>query len=425
MAQYDAIFKCSYGGASLQLVDYSVAEEGILSSTGKRTNTRVKFAGRGYVEASSETDYETKLAAVRAAFEQSGLDLVVYGLSGKKEYECLAAQCVFGQPVVERMQFMEQGASAPLVKQISFAITATKLVLTPGGTPSETYEVTTAVRPDRLREITYSGQVIGIDAVTHFQTSLAARFAQYGLQPTSPGAQTMEVKWVPEYEQTVNDTGELLRYRVRFTELKVGISEARVDLGIVNAELNIASDRDEQMRKVETWTYDVLSTGSDVGQMMTELRPTAAALQGGLIVRESFQYTNYHELRLQATFNILRGGDGNELLEWNQVVTIDGTEAAILDPVEYEGLRTVLLLKRFPVQRARQSGRAIGLAKYPKAPDPIFGNVNYSANPRIERRVINQFELETTWSYEFVFNSNVPTVTLAQLTRPAAPEFYT
>lgn len=416
MAQFDAIFKCSYGGAGVQLQDYALAEEATFGPNGRRTGTKVKVSGRGYVEGDSESDFATKLAAVRAAFKLSGLDLRITGLDGRTEVEALAARASSGGPHVERFNFAEQSQWPALVKPVTFTIGADQPSLEGDeNTPVDAYTVTTSTRTDQLRKIAYAGQIAGPAASNHFLTVvLPARLAAFPAD-----------RWVPDYEQEVNDLGDVVRYRLTFTELANAIPAAyqAVDangvaaIGVRDMEFTFSTDRDEQMRLVEVHAYDVLLTGN-VFTLLAQVRPAT-----GRLVRESVRFTNYREKRLAATFTILKSAEGNDLLDWRQTLSIDGRENAVLTAVEYEGLPPVLLRKFFPVQRARQAGRAVGLGKFPKPPGPVFGTANYGANPRVEHNDLHNHEKETSWTYEFVFNGSVPTPTLADLGRPAAPEF--
>jgi hypothetical protein len=440
MAEFDAIFHCTYGGEAFQLKDYVLTSETTFGPGGKRTGTKVRVTGTGYVEATDAADLTAKLESIREAFQVDGADLVITGLGGGVQVEILAAQTTKSGPHVERFELGESAGWPALVKPVSFAIFADQPTLGTGGVPVDTYAVTTATRSDRLRQIGYAGELSGPDASAHFRTVvLPQRFALFGLVPppgstggtggtggggaggggTGPTPSSGQAgRWVPDYEDEVNDAGDVLRYRMTFTELEEAIPAAYLDaeIGVVDFEYTFSADRDDQMRLVETRQYDVLLTGNGY-TLVRQLRPEPPIV----VLRESVRHTSYRERRVQATFVTLAAGDGNDLLEWRQTVSYDRTEDPVFQAVEYEGLPPVLLRKIRPVQRARQSGRAVGLGKFPKAPPPVWGTANYAASPRVERNDLSNFEKETTWTYEYVFNGAVPRVELDLIDRPTPP----
>lgn len=428
MAEFDLIFKCSYGGAAFQLVDYALTSEGTFAPSGARTGTKVRVSGAGYVAAASPADLTDKLKEVRDAFGLDGRDLVITGLGGAVQVEVLAAQTLRGGPRVERFELGESLRWPAMVKPVTFQIFADRPAGTVEGLSAvDAYTVTTATRADGLRQIGYGGDLSGPDASKHWrEVVLPKRLALFGIRagtagaapPAPPVSPELAGRWVPDYEEEVNEAGDAVRYRLTFTELKEPIPAAYLDpaIGAVDFEFTLSASRDDQMRQVETRQYDVLLTGN-VATLLAELRPRPPVV----VVNESVRWTNYRERRVQATFVTLASGDGNGLLDWRQTLSVDGREEPVLHVVEYDGLPPTLLRRLFPVQRARQSGRAVGVGQYPKPAAPFFPG-NFSAPRRVERNDLSNFEKETTWSYEYVFNGAVPNVALADLDRPHPPD---
>lgn len=417
MAEFDLIFKCSYGSAAFQLVDYALVSEGTFAQSGARTGTRVRVSGAGYVAAASPADLTGKLKDVRDAFQLDGRDLVITGLGGAVQLQVLAAQSLRGGPHVERFEFGESMRWPALVKPVTFQIFADQPKVTTEGLPVDTYTVTTATRADGLRQIGYGGDLSGEGASDHWrQVVLPERLRLFGIGPGA--APALAGRWVPDYEEEVNEAGDVVRYRLTFTELKEPIPTAYLDPAIAAADFEYTktTTRDDQMRLVTTSTYDVLLVGS-VDAMLTALRPQPPIV----VVSESLRWTNYRERRVQASFVTLASGDGNGLLDWRQTLEVDGREEPVLHVVEYDGLPPALLRRLFPVQRARQSGRAVGVGKYPTPAAPFFPQ-NFSAPRRVVRNDLSNFEKETTWAYEYVFNGAVPNVALADLDRPHPPD---
>jgi hypothetical protein len=415
LASKDYMLRCNVGGASFQLLDYGFVEEPYMID-GERLGTKVKLRGKAEVTGTNAADLASNVEFAARAFRGSVLAFEIYAFE-TLEYSMLEVDSIDGGPFVEHFEVLEQLDGEPLVKQITFKINNTRTVDGGGGggggSSGEPRRVTTTKRPDALREITYIGKIARLDAEAWWtNTRLPAL-----LQPFNAN------KWIPDVE-AVYVGKKQIEYRVTFTELATEIP-AEYLATAVDFEHTFSRDRNAQHRQTDTLAYNVLlKPGADVVAMRDLLRPKPPIV----VLSERFSYTNYHELRLQVEFVVLRSGSGNDLLEWEQTLENE-VESIPVRAIPFSGLRPVILTDPFPVYTATIRGRAVGLSRYPKAPltSAVFPTASLGATPKVKYRAINAVELETEWTYTYTFatSQQVQPATILLLGRPAAPEFVT
>jgi hypothetical protein len=84
----------------------------------------------------------------------------------------------------------------------------------------------------------------------------------------------------------------------------------------------------------------------------------------------------------------------------------------MLEELRYPGLAPLLVQSSQSAYAVEQSGKAIGLASYPRPPDPLFPAANYQEYPQTAYNRANPNEWETSWRYKFIL-----------LVAPASPTF--
>jgi hypothetical protein len=409
MATFDSILKCSIGGTSFQLLDYSVKEEAQTKEGTGRTGTKVTIQGRGEIEASTTSAFGTAIGSTLAAMRPDGQDVIITGLDNVVEYALLAAQCLDGGPFVsvEIGEQMKEGAA--LVKPVKFTVNGSNVSGSGGGTPTkDKYTVETITQPDGLRGITYNGEIHGDGGENYFRnTTLVRLLAQY------PAG-----RWVFSYKFDKNDTDNSVSWSVRFIELVNPLPTSQFGWS-VDGEVATRRDRDEQMRFVEETNIDLLVVGDPIA-LLAFIRRSIA----GVILKENFETTKHKEQRLRGSFTTLRGANGNDLLNWEQTLETD-KEDVPLKTIEYEIMPPVFVQIE-KVSRHVQRGSAIGAGRYPKEPDLIYDAKYLEGKRRVTFAPLNAVEKKREWSYTFVFRSP-PALTpdlMAKLDRPAQPLFY-
>jgi hypothetical protein len=408
----DALLNCTLGGAAFSLRDYGFREE-VQFRDGAAVGTKITLRGTGEIRGSSASELSANLDSVRTAFRNKGYNFQIFAL-GVLEMQVLAAESIDGGPFTESFEALPQlqKDGERLVKQVDFVIT--NITAPPGDDgggdeQTEPKKITTRTKPDGARVIEYVGKLTRADVETFWsRVQLPAL-----IKPYPPAT------WVPEI-QAERTGSTVIDYRVAFTELVIPIPD-NVAADVVDEEFTYSEERDDQQRLIETRSYNLLvKPGSNIISLRDKIRPQSPTV----ILRERFSYTNFHEKRLQAEFVILRSGSGNDLLEWENSLQFD-EESNPVTPVKYVGLRPMMLRSDFPVFTAVQTGRAVGLGKYPKAANKMFDSKFLGDTPKIRRRPINEVERETTWSYSFANDTqfNVQPADLAKLARPDKPDF--
>ena len=392
------------GEAVIQIEDYSYHTEAIVDKSMGRTGSTLTLEGEGFVQGDASGPFLTAASAASAALNRSGSIIEVLGLGGAIEARMTPGMFLnFGPHLT--VAFLGKPDS-PFRRQVKFKATGETAPNLGGGAVEVGYKVDTAVRPDGLKTITRTGQIKGARASALFLgVVLASSLSAYPL-----------TGWIRTYKYDVNAAGDLLSYTIGLVQILNPLPDNGAGSG-VDGEATTRTERDEQMRKVTTFSYDFLITGNATA-FATIMRPAPPIV----ILKESFESTYYKEVRVRGSFTWLEGGDGNDLLDWNQ--TVDAVTDEVPLAIEtYPGSPPDYIYKPRSGNVYTQSGRAVGVGRYPKPPDPFLPN--YLEKPKFSFKRLNAVEYETTWSYVLVspgiveMNSGV----LAQFERPKTPDF--
>ena len=155
----------------------------------------------------------------------------------------------------------------------------------------------------------------------------------------------------------------------------------------------------------------------DDGVTLTDHVLVSSATLGGTRVRSlefpsgaGAEYSTFrsYSIAVEADFP----DTSNNLLDFSETLSFEGTggpRIVFLDTLE--GLPQEQISRQRTTYRARQEGRAVGLASYPPVPPPIWPAAEMQPHRRLvlrsPRRVAaNLTEFVAEWSY--VFESNVP-----------------
>lgn len=412
MAEFDSLLDCTLGTTSFQLVDYAYKEEAVVEEGKGKTGAKITISGEGYVSAASAAAFAAALLATQAGFRSSGQNFYITGLGGNYEVILLAAQCVDGGPHCS-FEMLPQGDGAALVKPFRFTLTATTTGNSdPSNTdPTNSYKTTITTRPDGLREVGISGELVGPGCSDFYEDTVLPFFE--GLYPVAA--------WVPLLSFERNQSDDRATYNLRFTELQEAFPVVGATASIVDGEVTSGDERDEQMRLVRSVSFDFLITGDPI-----KVRDLMRAALLTTPIRERFEVSRHKETRIRGEFTLLLDvtGKADGLLNWEQELEVERGERAPLkaetdevnDPMIYQDQKVETVI----VQR----GSATGLGKFVKEAPILFPD-DMSANPRITYRAANGFEFVTTWEYRYIFSSvpSIDAAVLKGLARPQTPEF--
>jgi hypothetical protein len=392
------------GQVLLQLEDYSLTTSPIVKDAQGRVGTTVTLEGEGYIENADATAFATALQTAASSFSFSGGTIEIIGLGGVTELLLAPVDFLNGGPHAS-FEILGKPDSG-LRRQVKFKATGENAPKN-GGQPTElSYKVETSTRPDRLRQITRSGELAGAGISAYMEAVLKPL-----ILATYPAGQ-----WIPSYKLDRNFKDDRGTYSFTFIELRDALPAAG-NSQVVDGELTMHVDRDEQMRKVTTKTADMVVIGDAIA-IATSLRPRPPAI----VLRESLEYTSFKENRLRVSFTTLEGANGNQLLDWGQSFTAnyDNNPVAV---ESYPGTFADYYYKPRSGNLYTQAGRAVGAGKYPKEPDPVLPL--FSDKIEVTYKQLNQVEYETTWRYVLISDKFIETtaIYLAQFERPSNPLF--
>jgi len=408
MANFDNIFQASIGGASFQLDDYSVDAAAVIVEKLGHTCTKITVQGEGWVEADNSDDFAAALEDAGNQFQVDGEDFTITGLNGITEMSITSDNCVDGGPFCSFKALRYADGGSALVKRFTFTVSA----VVSGPNPAEVsrkYKTKVTKRPDSLRVIEVTGVAYGLGALSYYQSTFLPE--QEATYPASGFVQEST------YESDVYESN--VSFTLKFTETAYPYPIGP-GFTIVDGEQTSGQERDEQFRLTTTTTYNLLLNGDPVA-LRNFLRPQAPTV----VLRESSSITNFHEQRLQCSFTVLTGANGNKLMDWGQTLTV--SKAAVpLTGLDYaNGTGLLGRIGSPPFIRVKQRGRAIGCGAYVQPPPRIL-DISMEEHPGEETySPLNTVEKETTWLYQFITTSEVNLAPLLpQLERPTSPTFY-
>jgi hypothetical protein len=414
MGAFDNLLQCTVGGTSFQLDNYSLTIAPIVVANIGRTGSQISVKGKGWIEAASADELASTTTTQADTFQISGAAFSVSGVGGATEYSLSPAQCLDGGP---HFTLTIEEQTEALIKRINFEVSARTVLPTTG------YTLNVTTRPDGLMSVQQDGQISGDGS-----TVAAALSAFKAVYPPA--------NWIISYKTTTDSLGLHINYSFTAVQLLVPYPSIDQSNAIVDGEAQVRRDRDEQYRISTTYDYDLLITG-DYLQVVDDLRSLAMQdeenysssddgaddSQEAVVLKESVSVTIYKEARVRATFNFLRGGDGNKLLNWTQ--TIDFVDDQDIYQIQqYNGADAVLIQQPSTMQRILQSGQATGLGAFPMAPDPIIEDA-YIEEPRITLVAVNSIECQTSWNFLMASDDDFDLSDYTdQLVRPSDPSFY-
>jgi len=260
MATFDNLFKCSLGGETFQLADYTFKIEPIVDAKVGRTGTKLELTGEGWVEVTDASTWSAALGAASEAFQIDGVDVVIVGPNSQVEAAIYAGTCLLGGPNIT-LEVLKQSGGAALVKNLRFTAKG-ECNANQSKQPEVTLKTKIATRPDGLTIVTITGEIKGQGSSDYMTAVLLPQFqAQY------PAAQ-----YVTNYEYTSNAGGDDVTFEATFAQLAEPYPPAGAGNTIVDGDTTTRTERDEQHRLVNTTSYDLLFTG-DPGALVDALRP--------------------------------------------------------------------------------------------------------------------------------------------------------
>jgi hypothetical protein len=394
------VLRASYGpldlsSVGMSLLSVEVRQDAVVKEGLGRVATNVQVTADFEVRKQTAADLYTAMGTIFPLLQIDGYDFVVYGLGAQIQFGMLAAESAdFGPHISYTLKDSPESALCKLIQ-----VKLTSQATWPSGNSnavSDNFKLTVDTGPDGLRVITRSGELHGFNSPAYFLSIVVpAMAASYPLP-----------KWVTKlHYQTSQDTPRpgttlvqqnTLDYSVvvreNFSPLPATAHGAAVAGVAVDGVIRTRAERSEQFRKTTTIDFDFLIVGS-VSAFMSVIRPSKP---GVAIHRESLTVTGVREQRASGNFVLIESADHSPLLEWTQTVRlVPGTKA--FEVKEYVGAPPVLVAKSQTAPRLTQTGRAVALYQFKKAPTPIFHT--HLELPEIAYNDLNNQEKETTWTY--------------------------
>lgn len=399
MAEFDDIHRCTLGTSSFQLVDFKWREQPL-----PRGNLvfRVAIEGHGYVAADTPESLTSKLAAVAESFRTPGQDFEVFGVGGASLVSLLAAHVTGGGPFAG-FELTEAMQDAPLTRSFRFTLAVERVARPlPGTPPGEDVPAERRLRtkPDGLREVGWAGTMSGADLEGRFVKLLKKFRDLYTWR-----------RWVVQYEFEQNAAGDFARVLIAATETAFDLpGPEEVPEGgtgplplVRDGDGAMRWERDEQMRLVRTWDYDLLVVGDPINAR-DFIRAELVKLIGdaGVILRESMSLGLVQENRLRLSFETLSGGNGNALMNWTQSFRFV-EPVPTYDVKGYPGMEPIIMRRPLGLGTVVQTGLAIGAGAWILPPVPALALL--LEEPEIAYTFLNETDRQTTWTYRMGYTN--------------------
>jgi hypothetical protein len=414
-----SLLSCTYGSAGFMLDDFSFAEEPAIRDGLGRINTHFRIEGKGFFDADTPDDLITKEQAIVAAMRVDGQNFQITTLGGAVEYSILAANCMDGGPFCK---FKIDNGNGPLMKRITFTLSG-PTTSAQANEPRDQFRLHSSITPDRRLILQRVGIIAGVGSAELFQLETLAAFQAAFAAPN----------WIVnfKYDTSADAGGSLVNYTLSAEQtsapmaygLATGLSYLARD-----GETTTRFDADEQFREVFVYDLDYLITGS-ASAFHQAMRAQIVAANGGdpsVIMRESFSATSVKGVRVKSSFTILASANNDGLIFWSQTVTWVPDQPQY-DEVTFIGADPIAALKPTTFGRIRQSGRAVGMASFGFPQEPAQIGDMPTRLPEITYEELNEFESQTTWSFESLGTTSDGTDASfdpSSLVRPSPPQFY-
>jgi hypothetical protein len=278
----------------------------------------------------------------------------------------------------------------PALQEVMFEVAGT-LVNDPDsdGVLAETEAARWDVGLEGLRTCRLSGTI-----TTAPLTQASAHFVDEHTPQADP-------EWQITYGYEVNETDTECRWEVTSTELLAVYPTSGGDR-VVDGEKIVSQQFDEHNRKVTRTEY---SYTGPYAKDYVEAQHTALRSAGGLL-RAQVSWTTHKTLQATGSFEVLtcRAGTGEtaDLLEASEQIS-HSRSGPVLREVQYPGTTPLIVLADQAAYLYEQSGRAVGLRKYPQPPAYSFDVAALEGPPEITLTHLSDQEFETTWRFRFLF----------------------
>jgi hypothetical protein len=414
---------CNYGTTSLKVDTYKVRREVEIKAGRGRVGEKITVEVGGFIDGTSAADFTAKLAAAAVDLSTSRRDFAIIGLSGAAVFAIPAARVLDFGPHIKSLE--QKPGEQPLRERFAFTVEASTL---PSGfsgkdkkdpnDPDETYELAITTRPDGLRTVVRSGELLGFDAVDFLLGSIVPDFQErFGL----PG-------WVVDLDYRATDKASPVKvaYKLTARELQAALPAVADDLA-VSGDATITQDSDESGRRLTTFEFDLLVKG-DALRLVQQIRggilsgaigPSrpVATEDGGLysslpgddpsrtvngqvvprqIYRERVQVTRVTENRVRATYTLLDSLDMNFLLNWSaSLQTVKAPK--VWEVKRYSGAKPIVVQADEDLPRVLYSGSAVCDSLFMLPPDPPYPW--FAEPPDVTFEWVNSVERRMTFRY--------------------------
>ncbi len=391
MSDFDlsTLLQCNYGSSAFAVETFTVDSTPIVKETQGRTGTRLKIEVDGYISAADPATLTSLLTVAYADLYADGSDFQLLGIGGNPLVTLYAAQCADGGP---HIQWHSTPDSTPICQDFKITVLAEirGLVVNGHPVPTDTWKLSTRVRPDTLIEIARTGEVNGPNAGSYFLTTVLPVFEQ-----RFPGP-----NWVTEFEYSTSGDGNHTKAAYRCSARQVATPLPSSTLcEAVDGDSSTRVERDEQYRLLTTYEYDLVVVGS-ASDLLTNLRGIVvqeATNAGGILWKESSSSTFIKEKRLRCTFVTLSAANGNPLMNWEESLEI-GRNYTTYDVKTYAGADPVVVQRAKTVERLVQAGSATCAGFYVKAPSSRYGS--FLEPPHISYEDLGDgVQYRTRWNY--------------------------
>lgn len=412
MGQFDSLLRCTLGGTHFQLEDYIASVDPIVRSGSGRVGLTKRVQGTGWIEATTAADFASRLDDAQSKLAISDEDFRVYGLNGTVEYQITAAECVDGGPHAG-FELLGNLDESGCYRKIRFTVEGATAGTPNTGDGVSLYQERIDTAASGQRRVTRTGELNRANAVAYFDASILPPFRSNYPLPN----------YVVSFSREFDERQQRLKYTLTADALATPLPQAS-GVNVVDGVPNRSFSRDEQDRVTIRYDFDLILDSVNYQPVLDAIRSPVSTM--GLITRESASFDATKELRLRASFELLRG-DGTDLLAWKQ--SFDITDPRDIWRIVTHPASQAFLVKAAPGMRVLvQQGTAVGAEQWPAPATPAYAD-SLVAEPIVRFEYGNNIERITTWTYMMAVDDLTPfdmtSTKLAPLLRPALPGFIT
>ncbi len=388
-AEYPTILSATIGTSEFQVTNYTVSDQPLLKD-GWPVGHTIEVGVEGYIQGTSADDLATKLAAFMAAAPSPGADLVIKGMGGKTLYRLMASQCMNAGPHVKLNQQPLRLAELRAEFKVSLSGETPLSELEKdktggGGSMPQGTSVAYVVRTDGWSDVTINGEASGATAESQVGQAVAAAREAYPWPDYKVSYTQKRNLPADKWEFTISATYQAI-------PLEKGTTTRAVD-GTFSKSIDV----DAEAVKTTTWSYDLVCD-DDPLDLEAALRPATA------LISASVEVGGYEKQTLRARYTTVESDLGDGLLEFKQRLEIAGGEDALVRPVTFDGVGTILVYQStkrpFTV---KQTGSAVSTAGFPIEAAPLSITGYFPDRDKvITSEQVDASRYRTTWDYSFV-----------------------